>query len=532
MDSSITDQKTLFVLLLEDDAGDAFMMQEDLQADQRTHYNVTHVKTLAEALETLKTTLFDIILSDLSVPDSHGPETFHALLEYTDLPIIVLTGDENEKVSTAAISEGVQDFVVKNNLERYDIPNAIKHAIQRHKINQSIQKSNQLKSEFLANMSHEIRTPLNGIIGAADLLNKTKISPSQEKYINVIMNSGDTLLTLINDILDISKIEAGELEINPEPLVLQDIVNEVVQSIAPRVNTDQVNLNINFGDTVPYQIIADEVRLKQILTNLLGNAAKFVENGHINTSIETKHINGNLATLYIEVEDTGIGIPEDNLDNIFGKFTQADASTTKKYGGTGLGLAITQKLVEMMNGTIGVKSEVGVGTKFFCDIPFEIAQQERSDDDQANLNGTNEHEHAHFESLGAHILLVENELVNQMVASDMLENIGCTTDIAENGKAAVDMLFADNASYDVVLMDCMMPIMDGFEATQEIRKQEKDNSLPHQTIIAMTANAMAGEREKCLECGMDDYLSKPVKEDNLAAKLKQYLSTDTTRKTA
>lgn len=654
-------RELISVLLLEDDEGDALMMREDLESDKRDDFRITHKTMLSDALEALQSEHFDIILSDLTVPDSHGTETFHALLNNTSVPIIVLTGDENDEISKQALEEGVQDFIVKNRLERYDVPNAIKYSIQRHRINQSIKQANQLKSEFLANMSHEIRTPLNGIIGAADLIKHTALSPEQMKYMNVITNSGETLLALINDILDISKIEAGELEINPEPIIVRDFFRGVTQSIVPRANHKDVEVAINYEGTVPITISADTVRLNQIMLNLLGNAIKFVEKGHIVTHVQEQKTEDNMVTLRVTVEDTGIGIPEDKMETIFDKFAQADTTTTKKYGGTGLGLAITRKLVELMDGQMGVDSTVGVGTKFWFEITapiievsdkdevskivrqikdikvltiddslitlqfvarsldemeitnavaedaetglkmllekaggpdafdvvltdyeipgsmngLELAKTIRSNDtlkdtklvlvsalgkiaaegridkdeffDSYLMKPVSAHDLRQklFEVVilgeqklqsretddtsndnpvfDANILLVENEMVNQMVATDMLEGVGCNVDLAENGQEALDMIKQNGTKYDIVFMDCMMPIMDGFEATQEVRKQEKSDQIPRQTIIAMTANAMAGEKEKCLASGMDDYLSKPVREENLIAKLQDYL---------
>ncbi len=650
-------KETISVLLLEDDAGDALMLSEDLYDDARTQYSITHETTLAGALEALKQNAFDIILSDLGLPDSHGPQTFYTLLENTDTPIIVLTGDDNERVSWKALEEGVQDYIIKNELGRYDVSSAIKYAMQRNKVNQAINQSNQLKSEFLANMSHEIRTPLNGIIGAADLLRRTPLTPDQEKYIRIITSSGDTLLALINDILDISKIESGELEINPEPVEIRSFMHEVIQAIAPRAYDKNIELAIDYIGDVPVSIMADTVRLSQIMTNLLGNAVKFVEKGHIIVRVEEKDTIDNVVTLRVIVEDTGIGIPAKKTHDIFDKFAQADASTTKKYGGTGLGLAITHKLVEMMQGHIDVSSEIGVGTKFFFEVPFEIVEkndhealQSRTnamrnlrvlivDDSKINaghmsrwfeqagisyelvdnaqdaleLLKTNAMNKTKFDAviidqdiksggslqciqtlkadkalqeikviltsavssmeamgsgedvcdgylikptndeavlqklydiklqspahkpdsvkqtqayalgtLDAKVLLVENEMVNQMVATDMLEGLGCSVDLASNGKEAIDMLANNDNDYDIILMDCMMPVMDGFEATIEIRKREISSGSRH-VIIAMTANAMAGERDKCLEVGMDDYLAKPVRQEVLYAKLQQYL---------
>lgn len=389
--------------------------------------------------------------------------------------------------------------------------------------------ANAMKSEFLANMSHEIRTPLNGVIGAADLLRKTDISPSQNKYLKIIIGSGETLLALINDILDLSKIEAGELEINPEVISIRDLLNDTLQSISPKASNKDIKLTVDYGENVPTSILADSVRLGQIMTNLLGNAVKFVNEGHIAVKVEGENLKSDKVRLRISVEDTGIGIPQDKLEAIFDKFAQADATTTKKYGGTGLGLAITQRLVEIMNGEIGVNSTVNEGTTFWFEITFPVIEGPPKANGTGSTVGSfsiseTQDEPGAFPPLNMHILLVENEIVNQMVAMDMLENMGCTVDLAENGQEALDKLSDISNRYEVILMDCMMPVMDGFEATQEIRKHEQENetSRQHQIIIAMTANAMAREKDKCLECGMDDYLSKPVTEEVLYLKLKEH----------
>lgn len=392
-------------------------------------------------------------------------------------------------------------------------------------------RANMMKSEFLANMSHEIRTPLNGIIGAADLLKKTAISGEQQKYLQVITGSGDNLLALINDILDLSKIEAGELNLNPEPLDIRELIEHVVSSISPRAISKNIELIVNFEGNIPASVLADPVRLNQIMINLLGNAVKFVESGFIAVHIVEKNSHNNLITLRITVEDSGIGIPSDKLEKIFEKFEQADSTTTKKYGGTGLGLAITKRLVELMQGIIGVQSEEGVGTSFWFEVIIPVLEWEHMNNtqDQAGSNpketslGISEDAEEDM-VLNAYILLVENELVNQMVATDMLEGMGCRVELAENGVEALDMMADTANSYDIVLMDCMMPLMDGFDATLEQRKREdNDITLKKQTIIAMTANAMSDEKGRCFDVGMDDYLSKPVKARALYNKIKEYL---------
>ena len=386
--------------------------------------------------------------------------------------------------------------------------------------------ANKMKSEFLANMSHEIRTPLNGIIGTGDLLKKTKVTLAQKKYLDIIIRSGDTLLSLINDILDLSKIEAGEILINPEPVAIKRQIFDLKSSFMPKTQSANIELRTVYEGDIPDYVLIDPVRFNQIMINLLGNSVKFVAQGYIEIHVQGRVQGEGEVALRISVEDTGTGISPEKLDVIFDKFVQADASTTKKYGGTGLGLAITKRLVDLMGGEIGVESEVNKGTTFWFEITVPIVEDLSLSDMDAHTSALDEgkqSEHASENNkLNARILLVEDDPVNQMVATALLEDMGCRIDLAENGQQALDMLGDGTQRYDAILMDCMMPVMDGYEAAKEIRCNE-EGQKERQTIIALTANAMANEREKCFEAGMDDYLSKPVKGETLYAKLKDYV---------
>jgi PAS domain S-box-containing protein len=402
-------------------------------------------------------------------------------------------------------------------------------------------ESVRLKSEFLANMSHEIRTPMNIIIGTAELAIDTKLDARQTRYIKTISSAADSLLVIIDDILDFSKIEAGKLSFETIDFDLGATVQSVLELMAERARAKELDMTLLFDAGVPAMLRGDPTRLSQILTNLLGNAVKFTERGKVEIRISKESESDERATIRFDIQDTGIGISENDQRALFAPFVQADGSVTRRFGGTGLGLAIAKQLVEMMGGTISLTSEPGSGSTFSCtatfskqkyaEPPAQLAPQPGSNPKsvqaargvsfvtdtkqagsaeiyvpvtQPNANQTQSY-------LGRSVLLVEDNEVNQTVASDQLARLGYNVDLAGNGQEALDALALK--SYDVVLMDCGMPVMDGYTATAQIRKRESGSA--HTPIIAMTAHAMNGDRERCLAAGMDDYLSKPVKRKTL-----------------
>lgn len=462
--------------------------------------------------------LLSYIISKLIIdPITSIESSMNRILE-GDVNISVPYKHNKDEVGSMARAVDVfRLYLIKNK----ELESFLKHA------KDLAERANLAKSDFLANMSHELRTPLNGIIGAGDLLVDTGVTDDQEKYLNIIVSSGETLLAIINDILDLSKIESGELDLYAETIVVKDFIDDVVQTIFPAAKSKSIELITNYEGNVPYSILADTVRLNQIMINLLGNAIKFVEKGHIEVTVKAARVRNNKVLMRIIVADTGVGVPEDKLEAIFDKFAQADSSTTKEYGGTGLGLAITKKVVELMGGDIGVISKVGRGTTFWFEIEFPIVQLTKSEgassaDSKKALGKIDTAEG--FKPLNVTVMLVEDEAVNQIVAIDMLESIGCKVDLAEDGKHALRLLEKNKDKYSAIIMDCMMPVMDGMETTREIRRleQESQEEKP-QLIIAMTANAMTGESEKCIKAGMNDYISKPVTKELLYKKIAECL---------
>jgi signal transduction histidine kinase len=380
--------------------------------------------------------------------------------------------------------------------------------------------ANKAKGEFLANMSHEIRTPMNGVVGMVGLLLDTPLSPLQREFAHTIKTSADSLLSIINDILDFSKIEAGKLNCEKVDFDLPQTIQNVVNLLQPRADAKGIRFHHRLQDNVCPAIVGDPTRLGQILLNLLGNAIKFTRQGEVGLEVAQLSENDTAVTLCFTVRDTGIGISDEVRSKLFQSFTQADASTTRRFGGTGLGLAITRRLVELLGGAIEVTSEVGQGSTFWFTLQFPKQK--------AAVPGPDVHPLAiptrAQESLPAgpkpRLLLAEDNRINQFVGTLQLKKFGYhQVDVVNNGRLAVEAWQRDH--HGIIFMDCQMPELDGYQATQAIRDLEKSGHHPRTYIIALTANAMQGDREQCLAAGMDDYLAKPVNEGDLRAVLER-----------
>ena len=397
---------------------------------------------------------------------------------------------------------------------------------------QKAEAANRAKSEFVANISHELRTPMNGILGMAQLVLKTPLDDKQYQQLNIIYTSGKILLNIINDLLDLTKIEAGKMELEIIPFDLLQTFEDAVKLLRIRAQEKDLSLKIQADDNIPKQLMGDNNRLRQILINLVGNAVKFTQQGGITVRIQLEKILDNHAYLKIAVIDTGIGIPTDELPNLFDKFHQVDVSTSRKYGGTGLGLFICRQLVELMGGQIGVQTEEGKGCTFWFTLTLPIAEVSafipeappalpQSILPEIKISPESESNSEPASKSLIRILLVEDDKINQVVAQMTLEELDCQVDIANDGMEGVEM--SANQHYDLVLMDLHMPILDGYAATQRIREREQQTNT-HLPIIAMTANIIASDLEKCLEVGMQDTLTKPIDRTNLEKILKKWVN--------
>ena len=472
-----------------------------------------------------------LILLDVQMPEMDGYEVAQFLREEPQtrhIPIIFVTAVyRDEQHMLKGYSSGAVDYIskpiipeilmskVQIFLELWQLRADLEHA------NEIAQAAADAKNQFLSTMSHEIRTPMNGVLGVAELLAATELDNTQQKYVKTILNSGELLLTILNDVLDFTKLEAGKVILEHIPFDLEKVGKEVLQLLTAYGQNTKIQVRIEYDQQTPKQFIGDPARIRQILFNLLGNAIKFTDKGHVILRCSSKQLNKSNHEVHIEVEDTGKGICIEEQNHLFESFSQANVSINREFGGTGLGLAICQQLTHLMNGQIDVTSILGKGSTFEVKIPLKVAEQQTETEKTANVDKP----HQDLPQFNKHILLVEDTKINQMVAAAMLKKLGTKLTIVDDGQQAIDLWRTQH--YDLIFIDCNMPNMDGFEATKIIRQYELDMKNEGQQIapipiVALTANATAENSRQCELAGMNSVTTKPFSLADLVEILKQH----------
>jgi two-component system, sensor histidine kinase and response regulator len=506
-------RELLRILLIEDNHGDARLVREALAEAAPGQFELEHVDRLAPGLRRLGGGGLDLVLLDLSLPDSRGLDTFRAVhARAPGLPTIVLSGMDDEAVAVEALGKGAQDYLVKGQVTGTVLVRALRYALERKRIEEELRRAkgaaevaNRARGQFLANMSHEVRTPMNAILGMTELALGTDLPADLRDYLRVIKSSITSLLEVIDDILDFSRIEAGKLELNPIDFRLRECLGEVMSMFALRAHSKGLELAYRIRPDIPEWLTGDPVRLRQILINLVGNALKFTDRGEVVVEVEAEPRAGGEILLQVAVADTGIGIPRQELGAIFLPFVQADGSTTRQYGGTGLGLGITAKLVEMMGGRIWAESEVGRGSTFRFTARLAPARGAPA--------GPSAHELAAVRDL--RVLVVDDSATQRRILEELLAHWHLRPTTVDSGRAALAALeHARNAGtpFHLVLLDAQMPDLDGPALAEQIRR---DPGTITDLILLGTSVELRSDPGRARAPGIVASLMKPIKEADL-----------------
>ncbi|KAF0189921.1 MAG: hypothetical protein FD168_219 [Desulfobulbaceae bacterium] len=490
---------------------------------EKAEYKVVFSSCAEETIKLLRTLAPDIILLDVMMPGMNGFSFCRKLKKnpkYQDIPVIFLTSLSQQTDIVKGFDAGGQDYIIKP-FNQQELLARVKTHIHLHdtllenkRLSRLALDASRSKSEFLASMSHEIRTPLNSIIGMAEVLAETTLSEEQREYVRIFRTAGESLLEIINDILDLSKIEAGQTELEAIDFDLPTLLESAITMVSLRANEQETTIKAHIDEDVPLYLNGDPTRLRQILLNLVGNAVKFTRNGQVEITISINGPDQPKPELLFAIKDTGIGIPTEKQQLIFDSFTQADSLTTRKYGGTGLGLTICQKLLGIMQGRIWLNSQPGSGSTFFFSIPFHQALSAPP--------AISTIQPPSCELLrSARILLVDDNKDNCNLIRLYLKNTPFSLTTAGNGQQAVKAFCAKPC--DLILMDIEMPIMDGYEATRKIRQWEQTRHRQPVPIIALTAHAFIRFKKKCLDAGCSDFLTKPIKKSKLIETIATHL---------